>query len=772
MSQRDRFHQSLSLARQQVLDSVYLQRDALTGRFGQGGSGTGQSSGHSNGNAANASANATAPDHNASAADLRRNGTLPVYSSQNTGPRVPAQALNAAPGASQAQIDALRQQIGRRPSANSSRPNASLAPGQASEPKTVHTYRGAGGRAVVELHTPPQRTPTYMGGSAERGRGAMIGRFSFSPKQGEKVSHITLKVKAVAHVRVPLINTNPTGPAHIAGRSPRLEQTTDRELLLLQLEQTLYQASAGNKDKVFEMPPQAAHDATVSWPFRFDIPGEDRGGRSFPASYVLGADPEAQPPRRTHASESTGLHLMSAGKGLLKTLKNAGLAEADANEWANVKWYLKVTIGRPSRLEPNERIFVPFMYLPPPPPKAYALLDRRARTSAQLRQNTPFGQLMENSSTWQEIGIGAAQVKTAGGEKSGGLFGGMLGLGGKNKKVETDWTIEMPSQPALYTLQGSIPFNLCTKSEKNLGSPLVSTFRSVGLSGFTLSRASGLTFLTVLPLLFPRQTVSLFKRVTLVAKSSQAQDVRRVCVARIATAPVTMRSAKTGVTTYRWQGVLDIPATCGPCFDSAILSLEYFIGIQQRADLPYMHAESIVLMCPPPRVMDTGTSAPQQPPAPAAGVMLQDAPVRPTGDQKVSAADSEKPPLPTRTGEGRSSVLPSSQAGPSAAGASTSAAPPPTTASNAHAAEHVTAANAAAADLQSNSYFDELDVAGMQVDLPPCESSSNNRNALQVFKETDMLSLTQHTLRRRAFGTRTDRGAVFSLHSSILCHFA
>ena len=297
----------------------------------------------------------------------------------------------------------------------------------------------------------------------------MIGRLSFTPKPQERVSHITLKIKAVARVRVPVNNPNAPGPASIAGRSPTLEQTTEREVLLLQLEQMLYQASPGNKDKVFEMPPAAAHDATISWPFRFDLPAEDRGGRAFPASYVLSADPEAHPPPRTRSSESTGSHLVAAGRGLLSSIKSVGQSAADANEWASVKWYLKMTIGRPSMLEANDRIFAPITYLPPPPTKMFSMLDRRARSSAQLRDNVPFGQLMEGSGTWQEIEIGSARADRA---PQGGLLNSLFGSG--KKKVSSDWTIEMPSAPAIYTLQGSIPFNICSKTEKALGAPLVS----------------------------------------------------------------------------------------------------------------------------------------------------------------------------------------------------------------------------------------------------------------------------------------------------------
>ena len=205
--------------------------------------------------------------------------------------------------------------------------------------------------------------------------------------------------------------------------------------------------------------------------------------------------------------------------------------------------------------------------------------------------------------------------------------------------------------------------------------------------------------------------MSLFKRVTLVSKSSRASDVRKITTARIATAPKTMVSQRTGTTTYRWQGVLDIPTSCGPCFDSQILSLEYFLGIQERVDLPCVHAEPIVLMCAPPRVMELSASAQH-------GVAIvpsrQDgkqsgAAQKPQGGKASSATTPELKqgsyPGPVASG----SVAPIAAAGPSQG---------PSTA-------HVTAATAAASDADPAGRFDELNFEGMRLDLPPCESGTS-----------------------------------------------
>ncbi|KDN53359.1 hypothetical protein K437DRAFT_271591 [Tilletiaria anomala UBC 951] len=653
MSQRDRLFQSLNLARQQVLDGVEEFRDGVTQRFdGPLGSRLQPQS--------RASGPPSSTAHGQGASDLQRNNTLPLYSSRNTGPPVPAQALHAPPGQSQREVDVMR--ASSRRAGGRSETGAAGVDGL----KTVHTYSGAGGRAILELHTAPQQTPTYMGGSVERGRGAMVGRLCFTPKPQEKISHITLKLKAVVRVRVPVVNPNAPGPAQIAARSPVVEQTMEREVLLLQLEQSLYQARPDNKEKYFEMPASAAHDSTVTWPFQFDIPVEDRGGRAFPVSYVLMGDEAARPQPKGY--EPRGASLISVGRGLLSSLKNVGQSAADANEWASVKWYLKATIGRPGMLETNDRIFAPFTYLPPPPRNMFELLDRRARTPAQLRENTPFEQLMESSRTWQAIDIG-----TDGAEKARpGLLGSLFGVSGRAKQM-SDWTLEMPSSPAVFTLQGSIPFYICSKAPRELGAPLI---------------------------------ISLFKRITLVSRSTQGSDVRKVCGARIATSPTVLKSQRSGVVTYRWKGVLDIPPTCGPCFDSQILSLEYFIGIQERLDTPCIYAKPIVLMCAPPRLICTSA------PSPATGTLAQLA---------VSSGSG----LGTGSEKARPTAAPQAPPHwPDAATASSSAAPtPPPPPHSAPDSETNTASSAtsqAPLPLSDEAgLFDELNVEGMQVDLPP-----------------------------------------------------
>ena len=50
------------------------------------------------------------------------------------------------------------------------------APAITSGLKTAHTYTGANDTLFVQLQTPPQTSPTFMGGSKQRGNGAVTGR--------------------------------------------------------------------------------------------------------------------------------------------------------------------------------------------------------------------------------------------------------------------------------------------------------------------------------------------------------------------------------------------------------------------------------------------------------------------------------------------------------------------------------------------------------------------------------------------------------------------
>ena len=63
--------------------------------------------------------------------------------------------------------------------------------------KTVHSYAAGSGKAILDIHTLPQRSPTFMGGSADRGRGALQGQAVLFTQDGERVSAVRLKVSQV-----------------------------------------------------------------------------------------------------------------------------------------------------------------------------------------------------------------------------------------------------------------------------------------------------------------------------------------------------------------------------------------------------------------------------------------------------------------------------------------------------------------------------------------------------------------------------------------------
>ena len=105
-------------------------------------------------------------------------------------------------------------------SAASPRPNRSAAfirsmerrAPHSADLKTVHTYSGAHGTLQVQLLTPPQASPTYMGGTHARGRGAMTGRILLECTSKMKASEVRIKLRSVVIVMVPVSYTHLTLP--------------------------------------------------------------------------------------------------------------------------------------------------------------------------------------------------------------------------------------------------------------------------------------------------------------------------------------------------------------------------------------------------------------------------------------------------------------------------------------------------------------------------------------------------------------------------------
>lgn len=514
-----------------------------------------------------------------------------------------------------------------------------------------------------------------MGGTQERGRGAVEGRVLYSPRQGDRVSHISLKIKCVALVRVPLMNPNAPYATSVLHRSPELERYSEKEVLLLQLEQVLYRAPVGSKEAPLDVRQQVFHPAhavgnlpqaelldggaTAGFGFKVDLPRDGSEG-ALPPSFVLPADEDAQPPSAADVKKYSESGLLGRGAGLLQSLKEGVAPAPDRDQWANVKWYGKVTIGRPGRLQGNDRIIIPFQYLSPPERKASALLDKRVELTQQLRANKPFGQLAEPSSTWQSIPLGMAQSELQ--HKKKGLSA-LFSRGGN--KVESDWSLELPSDPLLFPLQASVPFTIVSKTQQQVGAPL-----AVGIY----------------------RRVHLYRR-----KDSEAVDERLIVAARVAPKPAVLISQARGTATYRWQGVVDLPSTAGPSFATDTLGVSYYLGIKElhqptsaknrgAAHGP-LTSEFVLVMplevfCPAPKMITPmRPSVPPPPPGVGGSASAQGMPPPPPRRVQpstlVSAAD-EKRALAARAETEK--TLPSppplgTDAGPSAPHAHVGAAP-------------------------------------------------------------------------------------------------
>lgn len=212
MSTRDRFFSSLSSAQ----DQLYSRLDSLAaGRPG----GAGPSS--SSAGTSHAQQHYGQPPGTSGSDD-----PLPLYARDqpSNAAHIPASVLAAPPGQAQEAYDSMpRSRLEnprvpdreRRKAAEELRRNQEMlhagpsgsngngAGGSMTQEqramglKTVHSYAAGSGKAILDIHTLPQRSPTFMGGSADRGRGALQGQAVLFTQDGERVSAVRLKVSQV-----------------------------------------------------------------------------------------------------------------------------------------------------------------------------------------------------------------------------------------------------------------------------------------------------------------------------------------------------------------------------------------------------------------------------------------------------------------------------------------------------------------------------------------------------------------------------------------------
>ena len=137
-----------------------------------------------------------------------------LYSTGSTGyaESVPARVASSAP-----------------PSRRSTRSNGAL--------KTVHSYTGANDTLFVQLHTPPQTSPTYMGGSKERESGAIHGRLILHCTDKSRVAQVRMKLKCVVSILAPRASQATSGTApNFSGLTPSTASTSSREQMLVQID--------------------------------------------------------------------------------------------------------------------------------------------------------------------------------------------------------------------------------------------------------------------------------------------------------------------------------------------------------------------------------------------------------------------------------------------------------------------------------------------------------------------------------------------------------
>lgn len=473
--------------------------------------------------------------------------TAPLY--QYAGPSQASGAALMPPGTDStryAESVPTRMLRSAPPSRRSTRTNGAL--------KTVHSYTGANDTLFVQLHTPPQTSPTYMGGSKERESGAIHGRLILHCTDKSRVAQVRMKLKCVVSILAPRASQATSGAApNFSGLTPSTSSTSSREHMLVQMDYSFNpneakycaaKGAAASKNTTGRLDRRGYYE----WEFHLDTPEKGPGkstyangfpgvGTYYPSSYVLESDPN------------------KAGK---------------REEWASVKWYLKFTLERPGLFRSNDRVLIPFIYLPPPPDNASSLLIRRQALSTQTQNllSTMSGSailskgLSEPVSTWKTFYFTLSSA-SLGQPVKRSLVDKMFGT---KKPREERWGISLPGKPIpAFPLRSIVPFVL------------------------TLVHSAGVP-LVVHPAVSLIQTVQLRGR-------SNATHTKHIALAKVM--PSSMN--KSGM--QQWFGWVQFPKWCSPSFETSILGLEYFLQVKPL-NTPEAHVLQTIalgLYCMPPR---------------------------------------------------------------------------------------------------------------------------------------------------------------------------
>ncbi|EST07232.2 Arrestin-like, N-terminal [Kalmanozyma brasiliensis GHG001] len=434
--------------------------------------------------------------------------------------------------------------------------------------KTVHTYPTKTGNASLSIFSYPQRVPTFMGGSYERGWGPLAGTVDIQVTEpsGDRINAIKLTLTATQTTTVPK-TASTDAPSALDRMAIDPDETKTKEVTLLQLEQVLFEPlKTGDAD--YNLLPQGKH----SYPFSIELPllgnKEKKNAPLLPPSCVI--EPLILGPSEAKARQaSSGIFGKSKGKDVVRPA------------WVTVKYQLKLTVQRSGLLKRNLRSYAPFVYLPPPPTAAASLLLQRRALGASmaaivLQRQGDGCQPIETPEEWRQRPLSfltspnGPQKLVGGPEKKGGFLSGLFS-GPKKQDVvhwHEAWTLSMPmSGRSSFPLRSAIPFIVrCT------------TNKPIDLSGSS-------------PLAF-----RLYRRVRLLTGKKQ----RAIAMQQEPVAEAALRYAVEARGVHRINGIISLPPNCVPNFEMHNLALDYYVAVVRLHDGAVLHKEAVNLACPPP----------------------------------------------------------------------------------------------------------------------------------------------------------------------------
>ncbi|SPO30369.1 uncharacterized protein UTRI_06299 [Ustilago trichophora] len=434
---------------------------------------------------------------------------------------------------------------------------------------TVHTYPTKNGNAFLNIYSYPQRVPTFMGGSYERGWGALAGHVEIhiTEPSGDRISAIKLTLTATQITTIPK-----TASADVPSALDRMpidsEETKTKQVTLLHLEQILFEPLKTDSDRDANLLSCGKH----VYPFTIELPlvgnKDKKNPPLLPPSCVI--EPFLVGPSDAKARQNSS--------GLFGRSKATGKDQARP-AWATVKYQLKLTVQRPGLLKRNLRSYAPFVYLPSPPASATALLLQRRALGAQmaaivLQRQGDGCQPIETPDEWRRRPLsflmspnGPQKLEP---EKKSGFLSSLFSGPKKQQTIHWHeaWTFSMPmSGRSSFPLRSGIPFVVRCNTNKpvdlSMGSPLA--FR-------------------------------LYRRVRLLSGKKQ----KAIAMQQEPVAEAALRFALESRGVFRLNGLISLPPNCVPNFEVSNLSLDYYVAVVRVLDGVVLHKEAVNLACPPP----------------------------------------------------------------------------------------------------------------------------------------------------------------------------